>query len=879
MPLLQDLVDDLWYVIKYADVGAAVFAGGIKSGGHHYNEHGWREGRNPNALFDTNYYLLSNADVRNLSINPLEHFLKYGGLEGRDPSQYFDSSYYLLQNPDVAGGLINPLQHYLLYGGKEGRDPSANFDSSKYLQDNPDVGAAGVNPLQHYLENGKSEGRQAFDTSGNKVVDPIIPTGGDKTGDSPNLKLTPDADVINGGEGNDFLDAPTYTTPEGALRNTASSADFANLGGGFDTARLSLIPVGEAAQGLGVRLTLLNLERLLIRPLEGAPRLDAGAITGLERVEILLGPTGSVNVNNVSGAVNQVTIRNDDNLGPPNVFGDVNVRFSGLIADNGLTYAARVELEMDSGPLPAKTARIGGVSIDSQQGDVTIKELAIRLGGLVESWRMDSVDRADTLKVSGGALGFWVDEELRGFSTFDGSGLAGRSPPAGENPFGLSFKVPSEPIPPELFGVRVLPDSRPDVSTSYTGSSGADRFDTRGGYSAGDFYNGGPGTDRIVYFTPNIEGFKLPVSIGNLASIEEVEVSDAFSGTLNLKYFNTIGINSFLFSSSTADDGAEDVLNLSAATNTIAWGAGREIRDDLRIRVEFNGQADTVNFALVDTDAHEDLVFTDVETVRIGSAGGAPGAINFVGGDLAGTTFAGGGSRFFLEGATAFEIKGQFQGLSFDAGTFTGSGPVTFSTAGGSASAAGVTLTGGSGSDRLVGTANTGAANQDLIGGGAGNDQLWVSARHTGGAAQQGDTLTGGPGADLFVFRGDSLANVLALSSGTAAVVTIADFQPGTDKIALVADAAAAGFVLGGGQQVAAAADLAAVYAGIAAIAASTAATYQGAVVTVNAGAAAGAYLYVNDTVAGVSAADDMLVRIGLTGAGLTGADVALALR
>jgi len=74
--------------------------------------------------------------------------------------------------------------------------------------------------------------------------------------------------------------------------------------------------------------------------------------------------------------------------------------------------------------------------------------------------------------------------------------------------------------------------------------------------------------------------------------------------------------------------------------------------------------------------------------------------------------------------------------------------------------------------------------------------------------------------------------------------------------------------VLSAAQTITTAANLTAVYGGITPIAASVDhAALQAVVVTVSGGASAGTYLYVNDTTAGVSTTDDMLINItGITG-------------
>ena len=73
------------------------------------------------GLFDGDWYLAQNADVRAEGVDPLDHYLRYGGFEGRAPSPKFDSQQYLDQNPDLAKARINPLAHHVRHGGAERR--------------------------------------------------------------------------------------------------------------------------------------------------------------------------------------------------------------------------------------------------------------------------------------------------------------------------------------------------------------------------------------------------------------------------------------------------------------------------------------------------------------------------------------------------------------------------------------------------------------------------------------------------------------------------------------------------------------------------------------------------------------------------------------
>ncbi len=123
----------------------------------------------PDQEFDVTYYLKENPDIAAAGVDPLTHYEDYGWKEGRNPDPYFNTTYYLNQNPDVAATGIDPLIHYEEYGWKEGRDPSIDFSTSKYLQANPDVVAADVDPLYHFLQYGAPEGRMAFMAQPNAV--------------------------------------------------------------------------------------------------------------------------------------------------------------------------------------------------------------------------------------------------------------------------------------------------------------------------------------------------------------------------------------------------------------------------------------------------------------------------------------------------------------------------------------------------------------------------------------------------------------------------------------------------------------------------------------------------------------------------------------
>jgi hypothetical protein len=119
--------DSSYYLEQYPDVAEAV-ENGIISAEEHWEMYGADEGRNPNAVFNTEEYLAANPDVAASGMNPLDHFLQYGAGEGRAPSAAyqnvaanFDNETYLAANPDVAaaiesGAFASGYEHWVIYG-------------------------------------------------------------------------------------------------------------------------------------------------------------------------------------------------------------------------------------------------------------------------------------------------------------------------------------------------------------------------------------------------------------------------------------------------------------------------------------------------------------------------------------------------------------------------------------------------------------------------------------------------------------------------------------------------------------------------------------------------------------------------------------------
>lgn len=174
------LFDADYYLETYPDVRQA----GVDPL-HHFTHHGWKEGRNPSASFDTRLYAIHWLREDNIVRNPLYHYLVEGRKKGYSPngpvashidgvshpvsnlsdmsaiireSGLFDAAYYLEAYPDVKEAGVDPLEHFLRSGWSEGRNPSRHFDTRFYQRMYLEDDVSEVNPLLHYIENGRKKG-------------------------------------------------------------------------------------------------------------------------------------------------------------------------------------------------------------------------------------------------------------------------------------------------------------------------------------------------------------------------------------------------------------------------------------------------------------------------------------------------------------------------------------------------------------------------------------------------------------------------------------------------------------------------------------------------------------------------------------------------
>ena len=133
----------------------------------YYLEKGGREGENPGPLFFTSWYAETFSDCLEKGSTPLADYLHKGWLEGRAPNPLFDTDYYWRKHPEVVSSGGNPFVHFVKDGCYRGWNPSPFFDTSFYLEDNPAVAEMGICSLLHYYEFGAEEG-----CSPNRFFDP-----------------------------------------------------------------------------------------------------------------------------------------------------------------------------------------------------------------------------------------------------------------------------------------------------------------------------------------------------------------------------------------------------------------------------------------------------------------------------------------------------------------------------------------------------------------------------------------------------------------------------------------------------------------------------------------------------------------------------------
>ncbi len=132
-------------------------------------QHGWREGRDPSADFNTLYY--RDRYLQGNFENPLLHFISLGTQDKASSkltkdtefiavqksicAQYFSEVIYRSQLGVFEGDL---LEHYLTIGWREEMMPSSSFSPRAYVDENLFVAALDVSPFYHFVSQARLAG-------------------------------------------------------------------------------------------------------------------------------------------------------------------------------------------------------------------------------------------------------------------------------------------------------------------------------------------------------------------------------------------------------------------------------------------------------------------------------------------------------------------------------------------------------------------------------------------------------------------------------------------------------------------------------------------------------------------------------------------------
>lgn len=153
--MLDRVFDAQWYLENNLDIKKL----GIDPR-EHYAQHGYKERRSPHPLFDLEWYLNRHPDVAQAGLEPISHYFTTGWRQLHSPHPMFDPAWYLQKNLDLVAADLDPVKHYIDHGWKEGRRLHPLFDPAWYLEQNPDVAELDTDPLCHFLTWGWRENRR-----------------------------------------------------------------------------------------------------------------------------------------------------------------------------------------------------------------------------------------------------------------------------------------------------------------------------------------------------------------------------------------------------------------------------------------------------------------------------------------------------------------------------------------------------------------------------------------------------------------------------------------------------------------------------------------------------------------------------------------------
>lgn len=743
-----------YYLQQNPDVLNAVLAGVIPSAEYHFMNHGWKEGRDPNAVFDTTEYVILYPDVLAAGINPFVHFATFGAAEGRAPSQEY-------------------------------AQVAQNFDAAAYLAANSDVKAAvdagALTAYQHFILHGQYEGRPGAQLTNGTAISTIVTLPSATTGTpGSTVTFTTGVDALNGTANNDtfvgVLDAAT------AANTTLNVADSVDGGNGTDT--LSVISQGATANVLPAA-NYANVETVSVRA------IGTGGLT--------------VNANDVVAATSFVNDRSTDavtftNLGNSDALA---IKGNGIVTNGATTFGYATAAN------PASVTVNGGVTA----GAITVSSAATTFalastgaanttGAVDLSGGADVVTaatiNATTNYTTTGAFGSNTELAANATLTVTGAGAVDLDAAA------LATDYASVDASKNTGGTHVELGA---VAQTFTGGTGNDIVTNVAGVSVQTgAVNGGEGTDRVV-FTANGQ-----LTSASGAKFTNFEVLQANNGVTDIDMDNISGITTVRVNDAGGGVTITDLSATQASNVQLVGGNGGAVTLGVKGATTV-GQLDTLSINATTTNTAvsvTNIVAAGVETINLaantGTAATTVTALTHQ--DWATLNITGDAAVNITSAASAANVNTSVNGSAAN-------GVLTLNFA--NSTTNGVALTGGSAADTLTGTAQAdvinGGAGADIVVGGVGADTLTGGAgadtfRFAAGdvgtpSATNFDTITDfAKGSDIIDFAGGNITFVTnaTAATGTAAINAegIATFAAADDTLAERLVAVEAGINAGG---------------------------------------------------------------------------------
>ncbi|WP_062234896.1 beta strand repeat-containing protein [Aureimonas sp. N4] len=753
--------------------------------------------------FDSRYYLQNNPDVaaaisRGLIASAEDHYNMYGRFEARNPNAYFNTSFYLTEYPDVAAAGVNPLQHFLTFGAAEDRFTNATianlvdsdgnglaneFDATTYLNANPDVAQAvksGVfaNAYQHFVEFGQFEARAGAQTLSGQSLAASLTNDGSLT--LKGIVSPATTEVLNGTSTSDVIVAP-----DGTLANGTTI----NAGAGNDT-----LIVRATSAGGPVAPTLNSVENVIINNTSGASYTFNAANA--------LGTTSFTSRGQTSGSVTQINnVSSSASLNLDNAHGTTNFNISG-VANRGGTSDA-VTLSVSNG----STATVG-ITNASGAADTSFETLNLKVNGAASTLNVATGGANLSSLVVAGAGDALTLTEAGGFAslkTIDASGLTGTGGltlTAAGNVANFAFTGSSQA---DTLALTAAPLATAVISLG----AGDDRVAFASAPVNGAMIDGGAGTDTIAMTSSaytTVSGYSA-TDLAKITNFEVLAITDTLANGASVDVSKLAGITSFSAEAGVAAGGAATVTGVTSGSTVTFGGALSTNTGSLAITVTgaSTGTADVLNLNIHGSELASTATVTTstagIETLNVNAAGVNASSVStftltLTDDALKNLNITGNDKLAFTSAATQTSLA------SIDASSNTAG--VTINVSAATAASSAINITGTTTADTFT------LGNHATVAGHGGNDAFVIGVTANANTystitdANAGDTISFSTAASSFATGKVTLANtavfqdyVNAAASGTSGGHQVSWFQYGGDTYVVEDNSTATSFVNG----------------------------------------------------------------------------------